>query len=100
MKKYLLVDSCYIGENELNTRYGSPVATYHTGDGQFWFGEQSVTVDSGIIHVYAVPPNENVILQGDLADHPFAEIAYLENIPTQKEIDSAVNEFLYNDSAE
>ena len=88
--KYMVIDPCYIGDNELVKRYGSPIAIYHTGDGVFGFEGQNVSVDSGIIHIYKVSENENLLLQGDLSQNPFAEIAYLNQCPTQEEVNQAI----------
>jgi hypothetical protein len=35
--KYMLIDPCYIGDEKLAIRYGSPVAVFNTGDGVFEF---------------------------------------------------------------
>ena len=90
-EKYMVIDPCYLGEKELAMRYGSPIATFHTGDGRFEFEGQIVSVDSGIIHVYIVSDSENLLLQGDLVENPFAEVAYLENCPTQEEVSQAID---------
>jgi hypothetical protein len=92
-KRYMVIDPCYLGEEELAKRYGSPISTFHTGDGVFEFYGQKVSVDSGIIHVYEVTANENLKLQGDLSENPFAEVAYLLSSPTQEEVDEAINNF-------
>ena len=86
----MVIDPCYLGETELSKRYGNPIATFQTGDGVFDFEGQKVSVDSGIIHVYKVSENEDLHLQGDLADNPFAEVAYLERCPTQEEVKQAI----------
>lgn len=92
-KKYLLIDPCYIGEEDLTMRYGSPIATFRTGDGVFDFVGQFVTVDSGAIHVYKVSPSEDLEFQGDLVDNPFAKVAYLDHCPTQEEVTEVVEDY-------
>lgn len=93
-KKYLLIDPCYIGKKDLAMRCGSPVATFHTGDGLFDFEGQFVSVDSGSIYVYKVSPDEYQEIENDLLpDNPFAKVAYLEHCPTKEEVSEAVSDY-------
>ena|GEM_PF-4298395 len=84
--KYLLIDPCYIGEEKLKEYYGNPVATYKTWNGTFKIEGQNVSVNSENIHIYEVSDNNDPYLQQEIAENPYAEVAYLERIPDEEEI--------------